>query len=152
MVKATMDRIMLLKPENLTVHTLAIKRSSKLKNQLDDYKLAHEEEAKEMLGITELYAKDMGLRPYYMYRQKYMVGNLENIGYSLPGHECIYNIQIMEERQSIIGFGAGAVTKLYYPNQNRLERIPNVTDVKHYINRIDEMIERKEREIVNLHI
>ena len=71
-----------------------------------------------MLQIADIYAKRMGLQPYYMYRQKFMLGNLENIGYALPGHECIYNIQIIEERQSIIALGAGAISKIYYSKEN----------------------------------
>ena len=72
-----------------------------------------------------------------------MVGNLENIGYARPGCECIYNIQIMEEKQTIIALGAGAVSKFTFPSENRLERVPNVKDLEHYIERVDEMIYRK---------
>ena len=147
MVENTMKEILRLQPENLTVHTLAIKNSSKLKNEIKNYELAQEEQAKEMLKITANYAEKMGLIPYYMYRQKYMIGNLENIGYCIPKHECIYNIQIMEERQTIIGLGAGAISKVYYPTENRLERVPNVTNVEHYINRVDEMIQKKKHEL-----
>ncbi|MDF2546560.1 MAG: hemZ [Anaerosolibacter sp.] len=143
MVEHTMEKMMLLNPENITVHTLAVKRASRLKENLHQYKITQEIQAKRMLEITESYAKRMDLLPYYMYRQKYMVGNLENIGYCKPGHECIYNIQIMEERQTIIALGAGAISKVYYPLENRLERVPNVTNVEHYIKRVDEMIEKK---------
>lgn len=87
----------------------------------------------------------MGMIPYYLYRQKYMLGNMENIGYAVPGKECIYNIQIMEERQSVWAFGAGGITKIYYPEHNRIERIANVKNIKEYIDRIDEMIERKQK-------
>ena len=147
MVEHTMRKIMNLKPENLTVHSLAIKNSSALKNNISDFELAQEAAAGEMLEITKTYAKGIGLVPYYMYRQKYMVGNLENIGYCLPGHECIYNIEIMEERKTIIGLGAGAISKVFYPKENRLERAPNVTNIEHYIRRVDEMLERKNLEL-----
>ena len=145
MVENTMKVIQKYRPENLTVHTLAIKNSSKLKNSIDEYNLPSEIHVNEILEITQKYSEDMGLVPYYMYRQKYMVGNLENIGYCLPEHECIYNIQIMEEKQTIIGVGAGATSKFYFPEDNRIERIPNVTNVEHYINRVEEMVQRKSK-------
>ena len=78
-----------------------------------------------------------------MYRQKNIAGNLENVGYSKPGKECLYNILIMEEKQSIIALGAGGSTKLVYPEEKRIERIENVKSVKDYMERIDEMIQRK---------
>ena len=79
-----------------------------------------------MLTLTMETAQTLGMHPYYMYRQKNMAGNFENIGYSLPGHEGLYNIEIMEERQNILAFGAGGVSKVYDPERNRLERVPNV--------------------------
>lgn len=85
----------------------------------------------------------MGMEPYYLYRQKNMAGNLENVGYAKPGKECLYNILIMEEKQSIVALGAGGSTKVVYPQENRIERIENVKSVKDYIERIDEMIGRK---------
>lgn len=72
-----------------------------------------------------------------------MAGNLENVGYAKPGKECLYNILIMEEKQSIIAVGAGGTSKILYPEENRIERVENVKSVKDYIERIDEMIERK---------
>jgi len=143
MVENTMKAIQKYRPENLTVHTLAVKNSSKLKNSMGEYNLPSEVHVNEMLEITQNYTEEMQLVPYYMYRQKYMLGNLENIGYCLPKHECIYNIQIMEEKQTIIGIGAGATSKFYFPEENRIERIANVTNVEHYINRVEEMVQRK---------
>ena len=142
-VRHTMEQLQKLSPSNLTVHTLAVKRTSRLKEIEKDYSLSAQQEVMDMLDITQNYAKSMGLRPYYMYRQKHMVGNLENIGYAKPGYECIYNIQIMEEKQTIVALGAGAVSKFTFPRENRLERVPNVKDLEHYIKRIDEMIGRK---------
>ncbi|QXM05942.1 coproporphyrinogen dehydrogenase HemZ [Crassaminicella indica] len=150
MVETTMKEIEKLNPENLTVHTLAVKKTSRLRANINDYPLAEEEEAIRMLEITKKYAERMNMKPYYMYRQKYMLGNLENIGYTKAYHECIYNIQIMEEKQSIIALGAGAVSKIYYKEENRLERVPNVTNVEHYISRVEEMIERKKKELNNV--
>ena len=89
----------------------------------------------------------MGMEPYYLYRQKNMAGNLENVGYAKPGKECLYNILIMEEKQSIIALGAGGSTKIVFPEENRIERVENVKSVKDYIERIDEMIGRKEKNI-----
>jgi len=148
MVEYTMNEIKKLSPVNLTVHTLAIKRASRLKDHEEEYDLAEQQEVMDMLQITQDYAEDMGLKPYYMYRQKHMVGNLENIGYSKPGYECIYNIQIMEEKQTIIALGAGASSKFTYPKENRLERVPNLKNLEQYIERVDEMIERKRKFLI----
>ena len=102
-----------------------------------------------IIDMTEQAAKELGMEPYYMYRQKNMAGNFENVGYAVPGKECIYNILIMEEKQTIIACGAGASSKVVFHNESddnhsvRIERIENVKDVRSYIDRIDEMIERK---------
>lgn len=143
MVERTLEEISKLNPENLTVHTLAIKRASLLKATMHQYQLPSQDTIEDMLDITQNWAKRLNLEPYYLYRQKYMMGNLENVGYCKPGTESIYNIQIMEEKQSIIALGAGAITKWVYPSENRLERIPNVKNISEYISRIDEMITRK---------
>ncbi|AKL95187.1 oxygen-independent coproporphyrinogen-III oxidase 2 [Clostridium aceticum] len=147
MLRNTMEEIMKLAPSNLTVHTLAIKNASKLKEQQRQQSQENPEIIK-MLGMTEGYARQMGLRPYYMYRQKHMVGNLENIGYAKAGFECIYNIQIMEEKQTIIAVGAGAVSKVVFPKENRLERVPNIKNLEQYIERVDEMITRKKKQLI----
>lgn len=149
MIRYTMDEIKKLNPTNLTVHTLAIKRASRLREQEKEFSSVEANEVIDMLNITKDYAEKMGLKPYYMYRQKHMVGNLENIGYAKLGYECIYNIQIMEEKQSIIALGAGAASKFTYPAENRLERVPNVKGLGHYINRVDEMIERKRKFLID---
>ncbi len=96
-----------------------------------------------MLEASSTYAAKMGMKPYYMYRQKNMVGNFENVGYCLPGKEGVYNIQIMEEKQTILAAGAGASTKIVNLAKNKIERIFNVKSVEDYISRIDEMIQRK---------
>lgn len=139
----TLQKLLKLNPESLTMHTLAIKRASKLKENLKNFNPNDFYTMENMINLTKKYAEKMGMYPYYMYRQKNMIGNFENVGYCKPNLECIYNIQIMEEKQSIIAFGSGASTKFYFENQNRLERVFNVKNVEHYINRIDEMIERK---------
>ena len=90
-------------------------------------------------------AESLGLSPYYMYRQKNMVGNMENVGFSIEGHEGIYNIEMIEEKQNIIAIGSDAVSKIIFNDENRLERFPNLKDVREYVNRIDELISRKEK-------
>ncbi|MFQ9800233.1 MAG: coproporphyrinogen dehydrogenase HemZ [Clostridia bacterium] len=144
-VRRTMERIVRLKPDSLTIHTLAIKRASRLHEEEEAAAdlLAQADRMESMLRESAAAAAALGMQPYYMYRQKNMAGNFENVGYCLPGKECLYNVEIMEERQTIFALGAGAVTKVYYPEQNRLERVPNVKNVEHYISRIQEMIDRK---------
>lgn len=144
-VKNTMEEIKKLSPENLTVHTLAVKRASRLKETLGDYDLAKAMLMENILGLSAKGAAEMGLAPYYMYRQKNMLGSFENVGYAKKGFESIYNVVIMEETQSIYAAGAGASTKLYDPETDRIERIFNVKNVDEYIGRIDEMIDRKRK-------
>ena len=139
MVENTLKEIEKLSPESLTVHTLAVKRTSKLKENIDNYELTQFDEMTKMI--------DLSMNPYYMYRQKHMLGNLENIGYAKEGYECIYNIQIMEERQSNIALGAGSITKFVYADENRIERVENVKNLEQYIDRVDEMINRKYKEV-----
>lgn len=142
-VRNTMEQIMALGPDNITVHTLAIKRASRLKEEFDQHTLATSEVLETMLSIAAEYAQRMDMQPYYMYRQKNMVGNFENVGYCRTGKEGVYNVQIMEEKQTILAVGAGASTKTVDPKTNRIERVFNVKSVDDYIARIDEMIERK---------
>ena len=82
--------------------------------------------------------------PYYLYRQKHMAGNFENVGYCRGNTASLYNMRIMEEDQTIIALGAGGISKVYYPAEDRLERVANVSNYEIYIERIDEMIKRKE--------
>lgn len=142
-VEETMKKIVELDPESITVHTLAVKRASRLKEQLDSYELTQYDEMEKMLNISAEYAQKAGMFPYYMYRQKNMLGNFENVGYCKKGHEGIYNVQIMEEKQTIIAAGAGGSTKVYEKENNNVERVFNVKSVDDYITRTDEMIQRK---------
>ena len=148
MVRNTLEEIKKLDPESLTVHTLAIKRASKLKEKMDEYVLTQYEEMVKMIDLSMEFAKDMNLNPYYMYRQKQMLGNLENIGYAKEGYECIYNMQIMEEKQSNYAIGAGSISKFVYVDEDRIERVENVKNVEQYIDRVEEMIERKKEEVL----
>ena len=137
------DAIAQLKPDNLTVHSLAIKRSSTLKKELDEHALASSAQAEEMTQIGARCAESMGMNPYYMYRQKYMSGNLENVGYALPGKECVYNIDMMEETASILSHGAGTMTKRVFAGQNRIERLPSPKDVPTYLAKLDRLLADK---------
>ncbi len=142
-VTNTMEGLMKLDPESITVHTLAVKRASRLKETLDKYTMTDSEKMDRLIGISREYTEKMGMFPYYMYRQKNMVGNFENVGYCKPECQCIYNVAIMEEKQTIVALGAGGSTKIVDNKLNKIERIFNVKSVDDYINRIDEMLERK---------
>lgn len=141
-VERTLGDVLEFEPENVTVHTLALKNSSEFALQQQNDLPAAEEVAR-MVEFSQRFLTEEGYRPYYLYRQKYMSGNLENVGFSRPGKECVYNIDIMEETVSNLAFGAGAISKKLYPAQNLIKRAPNVKDLKHYIDRTDEMIARK---------
>lgn len=150
-VADTMEVIRKLAPDNLTVHSLAIKRAARLNIQRERYQDFEIVNTADHIALTSKVAEEMGLFPYYLYRQKNMAGNFENVGYAVAGLECIYNILIMEEKQTIIACGAGASTKIVFHNEGdenhsvRIERIENVKDVRSYVERIDEMIERKRK-------
>ena len=144
-VKHTLEEIEALKPDSLTVHSLAIKRAARLNMFKEEYADLKINNTPEMIALSEACARRMGMEPYYLYRQKNMAGNFENVGYSLPGKACLYNILIMEELATIVACGAGTTTKVVFPSENRRERCENVKEVEQYISRIDEMIGRKEK-------
>ncbi|BBB92880.1 MAG TPA: coproporphyrinogen dehydrogenase HemZ [Methylomusa anaerophila] len=142
----TMHQLSRLGPENITVHTLAIKRGSLLKSSLSSMSsmsekvqvdLPDEETTNNMLAIAADYTAKMNMHPYYLYRQKYMTGNLENVGYAKKGNDCLYNIRIMEERQTIIGIGPAAGTKAVNTVNWRLQSCYNPKDVNTYINNLN---------------
>ncbi len=136
----TLRQIEELAPDSLTVHSLAIKRAARMNREDASVNLG--EEISRMVKDSAESAKRMDLYPYYLYRQKNIAGNFENVGYAKKDKAGIYNILIMEEKQTIVACGAGASTKRVYPD-GRIERCENVKDVLSYIARIDEMIERK---------
>lgn len=145
-INHTLEFIKKLNPDNLTVHGMSIKRASKLHEEIvlkNTVKIADQEELNKMYEATTVAAKELGMEPYYMYRQKNMVGNMENIGYSKQGKESIYNIQIIEEKQTILAAGADSVTKVVFLDENRLERFADVKDVREYVKRLPEMVEKK---------
>ena len=154
-MKDTLERVKELEPDSLTVHSLAIKRAARL-GKTEGYReqLSTAEELSQMIELAADYAKEMDLVPYYLYRQKNIAGNFENVGYAKVDKAGIYNILIMEEKQSIIAVGAGASTKIVLPKGKEIPdkktgelknivRVENVKDVTEYMARIDEMIERK---------
>ncbi len=149
-VSQTMNRIVKLKPENLTVHALALKRASTLKQRLSEFPVAPAGEAVTMWHEADRVARSLDLDPYYLYRQKQMVANLENIGYALPGHECIYNIQMIEERQTIIGLGVGASSKWVDPCSWNLINEYNAKEPSQYVERLGQYLERKLKHIQHL--
>ncbi len=141
----SLNEVIALGAENITVHTLAVKRASKLIENDSNYHYDQAEVVKKMLDIAKETLKAEGYKPYYLYRQKHMAGAQENVGYCKGDTPCIYNIRIMEEKQSILALGAGGISKKFYPAENRLERVPNVSNYEIYIERLDEMIDRKRK-------
>ena len=137
----TMEAALELKPESLTVHTLAIKRTSRL--QIEKWPLPDGEETGKMVDLGRATARELHMHPYYLYRQKYMAGNLENVGYALSGHACQYNVDIMEEHTHILAFGAGGISKRVFPEEGHIERQPNVSNIEVYLDRYPEMAQRK---------
>ena len=140
----SLSEVIALGPENVTVHTLAVKKASRMIEEDPRIALRQADNVRQMLQDADRMLTEAGFEPYYMYRQKHMAGNFENVGWCRPGTASLYNIRIMEEDQTIVAMGAGAISKVYFPAENRLERVPNVSNYQIYIERIDEMIARKE--------
>lgn len=132
-----------LQPESLTIHTLSFKRASEMTRNKQKYEVADRAMAERMMQLGEEWTADNGYVPYYLYRQKNILGNLENVGYSKPGEESIYNIMIMEEVQSIIGIGCGASSKFRNPATGRITQFHNPKDPAAYILSYQDSIEKK---------
>ncbi len=143
-VQHTVDELVKLGPDSLTVHSLAVKRASRLNQWIEENGIASLKNTDATMELARLGAERLGMSPYYLYRQKNMSGNFENVGYAREGKYGVYNILIMEEKQSIVACGAGSISKRVYPD-GRIERSENVKDVALYIQKIDEMIERKRK-------
>lgn len=141
----TLEQIRMLSPDSLTVHTLAIKRAANLNIYKERYQGLEAKDVSGMLDYCYEFTSKEGYHPYYLYRQKNMAENLENIGYAREGKEGIYNILIMEEKQTILALGAGASSKFVFDGGCRIERAENVKSVTDYIERVDEMIARKQK-------
>lgn len=132
-----------LMPDSLTVHTLSFKSASEMTQNREKYPVSSRDEVERMVRYAEDWTRAHGYHPYYLYRQKNMLGNQENVGYALPGKESLYNILIMEERETIIGLGSGASSKIYSPKSGKLIRFSNPKEPKVYEEHSLEYIERK---------
>ncbi|WP_126427895.1 coproporphyrinogen III oxidase [Brevibacillus marinus] len=130
-------------PDSLTVHTLSFKRASEMTQHKERYQVASRAEIARMMAYATEWTRAHGYRPYYLYRQKNILGNLENVGYALPGKESIYNVMIMEEAQTILGLGCGAVSKLLAPASGQLIRWPNPKDPKTYNETYRQLVAKK---------
>ena len=149
-VRGTIEQILALTPDSLTVHSLAVKRASALNRWIEEHGVTAYNNTEETMQIAALGARSMGMSPYYLYRQKNMSGNFENVGYCTEGKYGVYNILIMEEKQTIVALGAGSITKKVTRRtaadgraDTLIERCENVKEVAQYIERVGEMIERK---------
>ena len=140
MFARTLEQIKEMNPDSLTVHTLAIKRSSRLHEM---HYQQREEDVARMVELGRKTAHDMDMRAYYLYRQKYMAENLENVGYAKPHRICRYNIDNMEETTSVLALGAGGISKCVMRQEEKILRAPNIVNIEQYIARVDEMVERK---------
>lgn len=150
-MKYTLDEVGRLNPDSITVHTLALKRAARLTTEKESFIGLEASDVPEMVEYAADFCMEREYKPYYLYRQKNMTENLENVGYARKGKEGLYNILIMEEQQMILALGAGASSKFtdyrYFEekreNGRRFGRVENVKSVREYIDRIDEMILRK---------
>ncbi len=143
-VAATLERVKALGPESLTVHSLAVKRASRLSRWILENGVQALRNTDRTMEIAEQGARELGMAPYYLYRQKNMSGNFENVGYARPGREGLYNILIMEEKQTIVACGAGTISKRVHPD-GLIERSENLKEVSLYMDRPQEMLERKRK-------
>ena len=137
--KRTLNTTLELYPQNITVHTLSVKNASQIRGQ--EIKFA--DDVPKMVEYAQKTLIENGYKPYYLYRQKHQIGGLENVGYFRDDNVCIFNIDSMEDVSSVIAIGAGAISKRVFNLENRIERQPNCKFINDYIDRIDEMIEKK---------
>jgi oxygen-independent coproporphyrinogen-3 oxidase len=141
----TLDRVLAMGPENITVHTLALKKGARLTEEGGE--LCAPETVAAMLELAEKRLWEAGYRPYYLYRQKYMSGSFENVGWCKPGTECAYNIIMMEELQTVLSLGAGGVTKLVDPDTGKIQRLSNPKYAKEYLESGERLAADKERAV-----
>ncbi len=138
--QASFDQVAALKPANITVHTLALKKDADLFTRREA--LPGLEEVTEMVAYATQRLRSLGYKPYYLYRQKYMSGSFENVGWSLDGADCLYNIYMMEEVHSIVSVGGGSISKVNLPD-GKLVRFPNPKYPEQYIENLDAVLEKK---------
>ena len=149
-LQSSLAQVLAHHPENITVHTLAIKRGAELKDCFDSAGLPEPRTVQEMVEMSAAMIRAGGWSPYYLYRQKNSPGNMENVGYAKPGAECIYNIDIIEERRTIIGMGPSAASKAVCPEEWRLDSCHFPKDIPTYVNRIAELTAKRDQLITNL--
>jgi oxygen-independent coproporphyrinogen-3 oxidase len=137
-IRQSLERLADFRPENITLHALAIKRASAFKERAESIPLRAE-----VFGGAGALLRERGYRPYYLYRQKDILNQGENIGYTLDGDACVYNIQMMEERQTVLGFGVGASSKWVRPGERTLEYSYNPKDILVYLERLDDILRGK---------
>lgn len=137
--KRTINTLLELYPQNITVHTLSVKNASKIRGKEIKFK----NDVPKMVDFAEKTLIENGYKPYYLYRQKHQVGGLENVGYYRDDNVCIFNVDSMEDTSSVVAIGAGAISKRVFNLENKIERQPNCKFIGDYIDRIDEMIEKK---------
>ncbi|MEG1720812.1 MAG: coproporphyrinogen dehydrogenase HemZ [Pseudoflavonifractor sp.] len=141
--RSSLDQVLALGPENITVHTLALKKGSRL--MLEGSALPSAQAVAQMLDYAWETLREKGYLPYYLYRQKYMSGSFENVGWCLPGHENLYNLCMMEELHSVLALGGGGVSKLVNPKTGQIDRLADPKYPKEYIQHIEETIAAKNR-------
>ncbi len=137
--KRTIKTLLELYPQNVTVHTLSLKNASQIRNE----KVKFADEVPKMVDYAEKTLIENGYKPYYLYRQKHQIAGLENVGFFRDDRLCIFNVDSMEDATSVIAVGAGAISKRVFNLKNHIDRQPNCKFIMDYINRIDEMIEKK---------
>lgn len=137
----SLTEVMALAPENITVHTLALKKGSRLMEEGGDLPTAQQVET--MLDATWAALRAAGYSPYYLYRQKYMSGSFENVGWAKPGFASLYNIAMMEELHTILALGGGGVTKLVWPKTGKIERAANPKYPQEYLRDVDKICREK---------
>ena len=140
--RRSLEGVLALRPENVTVHTLALKKGSRLMEE--GGALPSGEETARMLDFSRDTLREAGFLPYYLYRQKYMSGSLENVGWCLPGKESVYNIIMMEELQTVVSIGGGGVTKLVDRKNGRIVRLPNPKYPHDYLSSRDKILAQKD--------
>jgi oxygen-independent coproporphyrinogen-3 oxidase len=146
-VRYTMERIERLDPESVTIHTMSFKRTAVVNTERERFRIPSDETVRQMMSEAAAWARSLGHRPYYVYRQKDILGNLENVGFAKPGKESVYNISIMEERQTIVGIGGGAVSKLIAANGKNLGRFANPREPRAYVETIADVVARKDEKL-----
>jgi len=147
-VEYTLEKLVALDPDSITMHTLSIKRASKLHEEPDLEEISRQEKnIMDMVSLVYKYMEKINMKPYYLYRQKNILGGFENVGFAKENKESWYNIVIMEELQNILAFGSGSVSRFVYSSENRIERVSNIKNLESYIDKTEDMINKRRVEM-----